>query len=201
MRKEIKEARKERIILSAMAVFRRYGYRKSSLEDIAREAGMGKATLYNYALGKEQIFGEVVLRFYNEYIERLREELAMESTPIGRLRRYAEVLLDQHRQTVDVYTRPHGDEEAQLPLVIKYVSKFRQMELDMLRDILTSGIEQGMFRRMDADLAASLLFAVFRGMIASATREPSREAEIVGQFTAILFEGLLRGDRTVEERE
>ena len=44
------------IIDSAFDLFRHYGYRRTSMEDIARAAGVAKGTLYLYFTSKEELF-------------------------------------------------------------------------------------------------------------------------------------------------
>jgi AcrR family transcriptional regulator len=49
-------ARVEQIADAALRLFARYGYRRSSMDDIAREAGLAKATLYLHFKGKDEVF-------------------------------------------------------------------------------------------------------------------------------------------------
>lgn len=53
-----KERKRDRIVRAATEHFIRHGYRKASMEDIARDAGVAKGTLYLYFKTK----GELVLR-------------------------------------------------------------------------------------------------------------------------------------------
>jgi len=51
---------KERKILeAALMMFTRYGFKKTNISDIAREARIGKGTIYSYFKNKEALFGEV----------------------------------------------------------------------------------------------------------------------------------------------
>ena len=43
------------VIAAARRLFARYGPSKTSVEEIAREAGYSKATVYNYFSGKESV--------------------------------------------------------------------------------------------------------------------------------------------------
>jgi AcrR family transcriptional regulator len=57
---KIDEKRKE-LLTKAVACFTRYGYGKTTLDDVAREAGINKATLYHYFKNKEALFLQVML--------------------------------------------------------------------------------------------------------------------------------------------
>lgn len=51
--------KRESIIRAAHAQFRLYGYRKTSMEDIAGELGISRASLYSYFNNKDEIFTSV----------------------------------------------------------------------------------------------------------------------------------------------
>lgn len=48
-----------RILEAAVGVFSRYGYRRTSIDDVAREAGVAKGTIYLYHQSKEALFQAV----------------------------------------------------------------------------------------------------------------------------------------------
>lgn len=50
------------ILDAAERLFVRYGYRKSSMDDVAREAGIAKGTVYLYYSGKEALFRALLER-------------------------------------------------------------------------------------------------------------------------------------------
>ena len=52
---------KAEILKAAERVFQKWGSNKTTMEDIAREAGKGKSTLYYYYQSKEEIFDAVVI--------------------------------------------------------------------------------------------------------------------------------------------
>lgn len=55
-----------RILDAALALFQRYGVRRTSIEDVAQEAGVAKGTVYLYFESKETLFFEVAERIYAE---------------------------------------------------------------------------------------------------------------------------------------
>ncbi|MCK5542830.1 MAG: TetR/AcrR family transcriptional regulator [Desulfobacterales bacterium] len=50
------EKKKDQIIFAAMILFAKKGFAKTSMADIAKEAGIGKGTTYEYFKGKDQLF-------------------------------------------------------------------------------------------------------------------------------------------------
>lgn len=57
-----REARAQRILDAASALIMRYGYRKTTIDDITREAGVGKGTLYLHWKSRDELFAALILR-------------------------------------------------------------------------------------------------------------------------------------------
>jgi len=56
----------ERVLQVAGQLFLRYGFEKTTMDDIAREAGVAKATLYRYWPSKEALFESLLYREIRE---------------------------------------------------------------------------------------------------------------------------------------
>jgi AcrR family transcriptional regulator len=65
--------RKDLIIKSAKERFARYGFKKTSMNDIAGDLRMGKATLYHYYKTKEEVFNAVIKFELNEFAKELSQ--------------------------------------------------------------------------------------------------------------------------------
>jgi AcrR family transcriptional regulator len=68
-------AKREQILEGAHRVFMDMGYDASSMNDIAREAGVSKGTLYVYFKNKEDLFAAMVQRRKSRVFEKLQEAL------------------------------------------------------------------------------------------------------------------------------
>ncbi len=67
---KIDEKRKE-LLAKAVTCFTRYGYSKTTLDDVAKETGINKASLYHYFKNKEALFLQVLLQVSAAGIEDL----------------------------------------------------------------------------------------------------------------------------------
>ena len=61
---EPENPKREAILLAANTLFRRYGYRRTSMEDIAKEAGMSRPSLYSYFKNKDEVFRSLSERIH-----------------------------------------------------------------------------------------------------------------------------------------
>ena len=72
--------RKEQILKTAQKRFVKHGLSKTTIEEIARDLRIGKATVYHYFISKEEIFYEVISGEIEKYIEELKEVLYKEES-------------------------------------------------------------------------------------------------------------------------
>jgi len=191
MRPEKRRERRMSIVRAARDVFLRYGYRKTALEDVAQAADLGKATLYHYFEGKDDLFGAVIEQMYDEYILRQRAGMNAEPSGAGKLRCYAQQLLDDHEVMVNsVHGSGRVDEE--FPARVHgHLRRLRQGELELLEEVLIRGVETGEFRSMNTRRVSLLLLGSLRSMIIEATNRSTPDENIVSDFMKILFYGLL----------
>ena len=70
------EERRAGILDAALAVFSARGYHASSIDDIAREAGISKALIYEHFDSKQGLYADLLERNATELFERLASPLA-----------------------------------------------------------------------------------------------------------------------------
>ena len=67
--KELKEARRDQILMAALKLFGSKGYQNTSISDIAQRADLSKGLLYNYFESKEELLNEVIVFAFRETTE------------------------------------------------------------------------------------------------------------------------------------
>ena len=75
------DKRRLKILRAATAVIIRQGYDKTTMSDIAEEAGVSRGTVYLYFKGKEELFEALLYWEWTQYSQTLLE--ALESDPRG----------------------------------------------------------------------------------------------------------------------
>ncbi len=89
-----KNARTREIAQAALAVFSNTGYAQAGIEQIAREAGIGKSTVYEYYKTKEDLFLAAIMEGAEDWITDLQEIGGKTSDPVQRLSLIAELYLE-----------------------------------------------------------------------------------------------------------
>lgn len=76
----------EAILAAALTLFGHYGYRRTSIDDIAQEAGIAKGTVYLYFRSKEEIFRALSQQLLNQVLSAAEEAAQADGAIEARLR-------------------------------------------------------------------------------------------------------------------
>lgn len=160
----------ERVLQVAGQLFLRYGFEKTTMDDIAREAGVAKATLYRYWPSKEALFESLL---YREIREVNRAFLArIEADPqggtIGRIiyhafaatydRPFLRALMTTESRTLGAYLRRHSPDLShwQFRLDRQLVEALQQA--GVLRDDIEPGLLTYLLSVVSLGLASAAEF-------------------------------------------
>lgn len=145
---------RERVVDAALLVFLRDGFAAARMDDIAREAGAAKGTLYLYFRSKEDMF-EAVLRAHIlpllETAERIPEE--GEGSAADWLRRLVSLVYENVVGTqLGSIMRVMVSEGERFPdLAAFYHDNIVARVLGLIRRILEYGLQRGEFRKVDPE--------------------------------------------------
>ena len=152
------QAKKDCILQAATKAFSRWGFRKASVDDIAKDAGVAKGTVYLACKSKEDLFYQSLHRELREYIA----DCAKGIDP----RQPADSLLEQLvRSSLGYLTaRPLvrdlflGNVQQTLPEWRDRFAALRDLGRANVEELLALGIKQGRFRKnLDVENVAMLL--------------------------------------------
>ena len=100
--------RRVSILSAAFESFSSYGFRRTSMEDIAKAAGISRPALYQSFSSKGDIFNGMVRQFLDQACIDMQKQLAQPVTVIEKLNGLFEIaILAPHRM---IEALPHGDE-------------------------------------------------------------------------------------------
>lgn len=102
------ESRRLAIRAAAFEVFGAYGYKRTSMEDIAKAAGMSRAALYLHYRNKQDIFRAMVVDYFDATESRMRAALQPGTAPVPALR--AAFAAKMGRELQALMESPHGEE-------------------------------------------------------------------------------------------
>lgn len=80
---DVSEGRRTEILNAAVQVFLRYGYRKTSMDEVAHAAGLSRPGLYLYFSAKELLFREAVTHLVHQGLVNARQALVRADQPLN----------------------------------------------------------------------------------------------------------------------
>lgn len=155
-----------RILDAADRLIARFGYRKMTIDDLAREAGIGKGTVYLSFDSKETIALACIDRMVERLIAKLREIAVGPADPAGRVRA---MLVERVMHRFD-YARPHSDSLDALlasirPRLLERRREYFQAEADVFAEVLAEGRARGAFAVRDPRVAARALIEATNSLL------------------------------------
>jgi len=151
---------KEEIIEAARIVFKRYGYKKATIEDIATEAGKGKSSLYYYFKNKEEIFKEVLNTEWNLLMKMLRENLKGKNSLSEKMQAYIQTRVKATTEFAIAYMGMRSEHLQKYKFVQEFRWRNRDMEAGFLVQIFREAAEKGELRLDDEHEIEVAAFAI-----------------------------------------
>ncbi|MCL4516168.1 MAG: TetR/AcrR family transcriptional regulator [Firmicutes bacterium] len=158
--------KREQILSIAARLFARQGFHKTSVDEIARAARVGKTTIYQLFRDKTGLLGEVYRRKGLEIRERMVREIAPGEGTVNRLLKMLSVYWDfcssdplfseflDHRDVQEIESIPEFD-------------AIEDEAVTLIGGVLAEGIKRGEIRPMPTELAAQ--FSSASGFISRTT--------------------------------
>ncbi|MCA1629021.1 MAG: TetR/AcrR family transcriptional regulator [Acidobacteria bacterium] len=179
----------------------RYGYRKMTIEDIAREVGIGKGSVYLHFASKEEIVLSRVDRLVERLKERLRALAASDADAAIRLRLMLLTRVLYRFDSVQHYTQSLNDLLAALrPRLLARRARYFDEEAQIFAEVLSEGRASGEFEFADALTTADALLDATNSLLPyslSTTELGEREEvkERTTQIADLMLHGLLKSKR------
>jgi AcrR family transcriptional regulator len=189
------DERRAHIMQAALACFARKGYYLTTMDDIAQESGLSKGSLYWYFESKKELFLSIFEVFFRQMEAVIQPILEETLSPSEKLRAVAEVFMGSVIEAqlfvsvmIDFWSQTRHEEDINQLLRQVYEPYYQG-----LAAIIEEGIQQGEFRPVNAAHLASLLMAVYDGLMMQWLAMPEW-VDLAGQ-TETLLDALLEGLR------
>ena len=132
--------------ISASKLFHRYGCAKTTMEDIARDVGVSKATLYNYFHTKDNIVISVLDNEESVFLETMRLAIAGASSPIESFVAFYKIYAATARRGKQLFFLCKDNYIWQRPVFTKNLQSRINVEKRILQTIFVEGMSLEVFR-------------------------------------------------------
>lgn len=158
---------RDAILQAAERVFQKWGMNKTTMEDIASEAGKGKSTLYYYYESKEEIFDAVIKIEFEKILALARESTIEVASAREKLKRYIITSIIEIKNKINVYTIVRIEIKRNQNFLEKMRKLFELKEESFVREILKLGLEKKEFSfidRNELNTAAKTIIGVIHAL-------------------------------------
>jgi AcrR family transcriptional regulator len=154
---------KANIINAAQSVFAGYGYKKVTMDDIARKLNMTRSSLYYYYKNKEEIFIEVVNHELRLYAAEMAGTIESADTPEQKLAALAHNSINIRKKFINIYKLTFDDMMQQYEIFRTIKSQVLALHSAAITEILRG--DRDLAGASDIDSDARLLSLSFRGVV------------------------------------
>jgi AcrR family transcriptional regulator len=189
------DATRSAILESSRELFARFGYKKTTMEDIAATMRKGKSSLYYYFKNKEDIFQAVIELESGLYFSRLKEVVHSDRSPSVKLKDYVltrmELMAELKNFQCVLKEGLYGGYE----FLGGVNENAEAVEADFLKSILDEGVISDIFSVKNSKIAAIGIGTALRGLeipIFRGFETPVLFHEEIDNILSILFYGVMK---------
>jgi len=166
-RPDVSAERKKQILDSAMIVFSRKGFHQARMDEIVKQSGLSKGTIYWYFSSKDVIITQILDNLFERELASLGELQNEEGSASDRLLKFMRISFNDLLQMLE-----------HMPLIYEFyafalreksirnaLKKYFRSYVELLIPIIQQGIDSGEFRTINAGETAIAASAIFEGTI------------------------------------
>ncbi|MCK4992854.1 MAG: TetR/AcrR family transcriptional regulator [Bacteroidales bacterium] len=179
----------------ARKIFTRYGFRKSTMEQIAAATQKGKSSIYYYFQSKEEIFRAVVEMEAEELKIQLDNTIQKDDSPIDKLKTYILFRLHHLRTVKNFYAALNEEYLSHMDFILEIRRQFDMEEKLVVKEILEEGMKNGTFQVVSSEIGAIAIATMMKGLelplLLSDEHKTDRE-ELLDDLIRVLFYGIIK---------
>jgi AcrR family transcriptional regulator len=189
-----KEEFRRKVIITAGKIFSRYGFKKTTMDEIAKALKMGKSSIYYYFESKEEIFEAVVLWEANILRNELTTAIKAVDSPTDKMMNYVFVRMKSFEKLANYYNAIFDKNLDHFDFIEHIRSKYDREELAILRLILYDGSRKKIFNVENSEYTALAIQTTLKGLEVPLFWK-KKEVNIENRLNAILrvlFYGIVK---------
>jgi len=160
-RKEIRN----NIIKISSDIFSKHGFKKTTMNDIAKTLDMGKSSLYYYFKSKEEVFEAVVMHEAEILRNVLENEIInRDIEPLAKIRKYVITRMQYLNNLVNFYSTLKNDFLANIAFTERIRIQYDKEETEIINNFLINGKKLGIFDIKETEVTSIVLITTLKGL-------------------------------------
>ena len=188
-------SRKEAIKNAAARLFRKRGFKATSLRDIAEAVGIKAASIYNHIKSKQELLSELLMEIAIIFTKEMRmiQQTSLDAKQkLERLIALHVRLTIEHTDAIALIAGEwvHLEEEEKLQYV-----RLRDEYENQFKSIIEQGKAEGLFKQLDTEIILFSTLSTLRWLYSWYSRNRDFDPiELERQMTACLIHGMLKSE-------
>jgi AcrR family transcriptional regulator len=185
---------REQVVQAARQVFARFGFKKTALDDIAREARKGKSTIYYYFKSKDEIFKAVIDTEAEIRAKAIEAQISQIEDPKLKLKTYIYVRMQTLKMVANYYEAIKNDLLDNLYFITSLRNDHFEEEINRVQNMLLKGMDMKIFTIENPLLTARTIVTILHGFEVPLILKNLSDEELqksIDEMLNILFYGIV----------
>ncbi|WP_442600848.1 TetR/AcrR family transcriptional regulator [Paenibacillus sp. KN14-4R] len=184
--------RRKLIIEAASKSFSLFGYKATTMEQVAKLANVGKGTIYTFFTNKEELFEEIMLELIRDVQRFAQDSIQANKSFHENMHRFLYTVLEFRRQHDLMIRLTNEITEMGTPAAKEGIRKVEGAILSLLSMRIKEAIDRGDLRQCDPERTAFAMFKMYIAFVIEweLTHPPLEKEEIANLFDLYFVEGL-----------
>lgn len=178
--------KKDNVIEKARLLFTKYGYKKVSMDEIAKEAGVTKKTIYSYFSDKEDLFKFFIKEELNKMKEIIEKDENDDLAFVDRVSKSINTLLHYRKNSLFYTNILNGNDEINK----KFLKMFDDEIIKFIEMKLIKEMNLGNIKKCNAHLTAFIIYHIYI-LVMFEYENDLDEDEVTLHIVSILNDGLV----------
>ncbi|WP_432353937.1 TetR/AcrR family transcriptional regulator [Sporosarcina sp. A2] len=186
--------RRTEILEAAAKSFSLFGYKATTMDQVAKIANVGKGTIYTFFANKEELFNAIVVGMIEE-MRTEAESAAVEGAPFEENAHARLMSILKFRTTHQLYAKLIDEgKEIRTPAVQEVLVDIEKQIVKFIAEKIQKGIDRGEVKPCNVEMVAYLLFKSYMALVVDWGKTHGQELEqneIVDLLSSTIFKSLL----------
>ncbi|ACL69260.1 TetR/AcrR family transcriptional regulator [Halothermothrix orenii] len=185
---------RDEILKAARNLFAERGFHEASMSSIAKEAGVGKGTLYWYFDSKQELFKELIKTGGKIIEDKIHKWVKEETSPEEFIKMFIETGLKHLSNNKRIIRALFSSDELGREFK-RELFETRYRIINSLEMVIQQGINEGKFREVSTRHAAAAIIGIINGMTPALLCDTEDDIEeLLGFSFDFIMKGLGKGD-------
>ncbi len=184
--------RRQDILDAATKSFSLFGYKATTMNQVAKLANVGKGTIYTFFKNKEELFDEIVTNMIRDMEVAANQAIRSSNTFQENVHLSLYEMLEfrmEHQLTIKLFQE---ERDIGTPIVQDVMQKVENTILQIIKNKIERAIEKGEIKDCDPELTAFVLVKLYIALIFDweKRREPLTKETIANLFDLYMIKGI-----------